>query len=334
MSKTLPGFSLNSFISSPSGDWYKNVSYEDAKNMIKEKMMSSAENFVAIGYYLKRIDETGQYKEGGYASIWDCARQEFGFSQSKASRCINICRKYSADGDSPYINERFKNFDISQLQEMLPIRDDHLIEQITPDMSTREIRNMRNAGDAKDEADTKILKGQMQLTTVEGEYREFTPAPDVPDKESPVQKQDTVSGEAKKTRNDTENLGNDQISDEKTCISSVSKRTVLDMEGDQRRGTTDRQEGGKDPRTDNEDTVEHFCYDYDLERVQVLLPCSVGETVYFYEGGSLEEGTVDQITLGEQMKPLIRVYDAGVGAWFYFEAADFGVIVFFTKERN
>ena len=38
-SKTLPSFSLNSFVSpSQDGDWYKKVDYQDAKNIIREKM--------------------------------------------------------------------------------------------------------------------------------------------------------------------------------------------------------------------------------------------------------------------------------------------------------
>lgn len=180
MSKAAPGFSLNSFTMA-SGDWYKKVSYEDAKNLIKEKMVSSAENFVAIGYYLKHISETGQYKEGGYSNIWECAENEFGFSQAKASRCINICKTYSADGDSPFLGDRFKSFNISQLQEMLPIKDERLIEQITPDMSVKEIRDMRSvkkAEDAGEAAGNEILPGQMQIDTIEGDFREFGAAPD------------------------------------------------------------------------------------------------------------------------------------------------------------
>lgn len=177
MNKAMPGFSLNSFTMA-SGDWYKKVSYEDAKNLIKEKMVSSAENFVAIGYYLKHISETGQYKEGGYSNIWECAENEFGFSQAKASRCINICKTYSADGDSPFLGDRFKSFNISQLQEMLPIKDERLIEQITPDMSVKEIRDIRNVESGKEAAEDKILPGQMQIETIEGDFRAFDPVPD------------------------------------------------------------------------------------------------------------------------------------------------------------
>lgn len=183
-SKALPSFSLSSFVSpSQDGDWYKKVGYQDAKNIIREKMKSSVENFIAIGYYLKLIDETGQYKEDGYANIWECAKQEFGFSQPKASRCINICKAYSVNGDSPYIDERYKNFNTSQLQEMLPFKDDErLIGQITPDMSSRKIRkevHKAKEEDAGDMKESSPLQGQMQITAIEGEYREFTPASDL-----------------------------------------------------------------------------------------------------------------------------------------------------------
>ncbi len=178
-SNTLPKFSLNSFVSPQTKDWYKNVDYQDAKNIIKEKMKASVENFIAIGYHLKHIDETEQYKEDGYANIWECAKMEFGFSQAKASRCINICKAYSMDGDSPYIDERFRDFNPSQLQEMLPFKDDeHLIGQITPDMSSREIRKeVRNTkkGYAEDAKESDALPEELQITTIEGEYREFVP---------------------------------------------------------------------------------------------------------------------------------------------------------------
>ncbi|MCM1182819.1 MAG: hypothetical protein NC337_05560 [Roseburia sp.] len=172
--KTL-GFSLNAFVAPTSQDWYRNVKYEDAKNIIREKMLSSAENFVAIGYYLKHISENGQYAEDGYSDIWECAKNEFGFSQAQASRCINICKAYSVDGDSPFISERFKNFNKSQLQEMLPIKDEHLMERITPDMSVKEIRDVKNAeeGKEKNAGEDKALPGQMRIATIEGDFREF-----------------------------------------------------------------------------------------------------------------------------------------------------------------
>lgn len=322
-SKTLPRFSLNSFISpTQARDWYKSVGYQDAKNIIKEKMKSSVENFIAIGYYLKHIDETEQYKEDGYANIWECAKQEFGFSQARASRCINICKAYSVDGDSPYIDEQFKNFNPSQLQEMLPFKDDeHLIGQITPDMSSREIRKeIRNAKKegAEDRNESNPLQGQMQITTIEGEYREFEPVSGDNDEALLESSQENVSDDCKK------NLIDKLIIEKKGII--PAKVDIIDV------CVPDGQESNGDSERNNEETIVDGVQ-YDLERIKVFFPCEVGETVYFCDGGSIEEGIVDQIMLGKEMKPHFRVYDTEGGVWFHFELSDFGRILFFTYEK-
>lgn len=176
MGKAVPGFSLNSFISpaASAGEWYRSINYEDAKNIIREKMVSSAENFVAIGYYLSHISEKKQYLEGGYENIWECSEKEFGFSKGRTSRCINICKAYSVGGDSPFLDERFKGFNTSQLQEMLSIKDERLIEQLTPDMSVKKIREAKATNGVK-AIDDMPLDGQMQIATIEGDFRTFEP---------------------------------------------------------------------------------------------------------------------------------------------------------------
>lgn len=236
-SKTLPRFSLNSFISpTQARDWYKSVGYQDAKNIIKEKMKSSVENFIAIGYYLKHIDETEQYKEDGYVNIWECAKQEFGFSQARASRCINICKAYSVDGDSPYIDEQFKNFNPSQLQEMLPFKDDeHLIGQITPDMSSREIRKeIRNAKKegAGDKNEGNPLQGQMQIMTIEGEYREFEPVSG-DDDETILEGDQEILSEELNVSEDCKEIQNDKLIPEKKSIISAK----ADLTGEKEEAT-------------------------------------------------------------------------------------------------
>ncbi len=188
MAKNPPGFTLNSFTAPSFGNigsnWYKNVQYSDAKNIIKEKMLASAENFVAIGFYLKQIKEKEQYKEDGYDSIWSCAYAEFQLSQSAASRYINICKKFSVDGNSPMLDERYKSFSRSQLQEMLTIKDEKVLENLKPEMTTKEIREQGTAVKQSKKSSTnknldkdepiqqEKLAGQM---TIEGEFREFLP---------------------------------------------------------------------------------------------------------------------------------------------------------------
>lgn len=174
MSKRVASFSLNSFVA-PSiqegNEWYKKVTYADAKSIIKDKMVASCENIVAIGFYLKHIKETRQYEEDGYATIWACAFSEFQLDQSATSRYIDICKKYSVNGDSPLLDDKYKNFSKGQLQEMLTIKDDNLLAEITPDMSVRKIREKKKIAKAG-QGDEDCCKEDSNKV-VEGEFREI-----------------------------------------------------------------------------------------------------------------------------------------------------------------
>ena len=182
MNKKVPKFSLNSFVvpvASKSSDWYKDINYQDAKSIIKEKMVSSAENCVAIGFYLKHILETEQYKEVGYSSIWECAENEFGFTQGTASRYINICKKFSDGGDSPFLSEKYKNFNKGQLQEMLPIKEEHILSQVTPDMSSQKIRDFRKRSiELIDSSPGDDKPGEDGSKIIDGDFREYDASED------------------------------------------------------------------------------------------------------------------------------------------------------------
>ncbi len=197
--KTVPSFSLNSFVM-PKEDWYKTLTFQDSIDMAKEKMVSTAENFVALGYYLKHIRDNKLYKEKGYDNIWECANNELELTQSTASRYINICEKFSTDGNSPYLDARYKEYGKSQLQELLAINDRKLIEQITPDMSVRQIQKMkksnRNETCGKYSKESNESLPEQKHMVVDGTFREFIPEQDVelptdkivPESEKPYEK--------------------------------------------------------------------------------------------------------------------------------------------------
>ena len=121
--------------------WYKNVSYDDAKIFIRTNIESAARSFIAIGYYLKLIRDGELYREEGHESIWDFAMAEYGISKSTASRYMSMNDRFSLDGNSPIVDQKYKDFEKSKLQEMLSLTDEQL-EQVTPDMTVREIRSM------------------------------------------------------------------------------------------------------------------------------------------------------------------------------------------------
>ena len=112
-------------------EWYQNVSLEDAEVFIRSNLQSAVRSVIATGFYLKHIRDNELYLEAGYKNINEYAMDRFGLSASATSR----------GGNSPLIDDRFKDFSKSQLQEMLGMSDEQL-EQVTPDMTVREIRNM------------------------------------------------------------------------------------------------------------------------------------------------------------------------------------------------
>lgn len=123
-------------------DWYKNISYKDAKVILTEKLQNMSLNLVATGYYMKYIRDNELYKEDGYASIWEFAEDTYGIKRTTASRWMAINDKFSKDGNSPILDEPYRGYNRSQLQELLYL-DDTQMEQVTPDMTVKEIREVR-----------------------------------------------------------------------------------------------------------------------------------------------------------------------------------------------
>ena len=166
--------------------WYKNVSYDDAKIFIRTNIESAARSFIAIGYYLKFIRDGELYREEGHENIWDFAMAEYGISKSTASRYMSMNDRFSLDGNSPIVDQKYKDFEKSKLQEMLSLTDEQL-EQVTPEMKVQEIRTMRQPK----EIPYFELEGQMDLET---DFPEIMPeAPTAPMVTQPATIQTTMT---------------------------------------------------------------------------------------------------------------------------------------------
>mgnify|MGYP005769252439 CR=1 FL=1 len=122
--------------------WYQDVSLEDAEIYIEANLKSAVRSVIAVGYYLKCVRDGELYRDAGYENIWDYARERFGFSKSTASRYMARNDRFSKDGNSPVLDERYSAFNKSQLQEMLGLGEEQL-EQVSPDMTVQEIRAMK-----------------------------------------------------------------------------------------------------------------------------------------------------------------------------------------------
>ena len=118
------------------------MTYQEAKDILREKLDNMKMNFIAAGYYMKYIRDHELFREDGYESIWEFAENNYGIKKSTASRWMSMNDKFSKDGNSPVLAEEFRGFEKSQLQEMLYL-DDKQIETVTPEMTVKEIREVR-----------------------------------------------------------------------------------------------------------------------------------------------------------------------------------------------
>lgn len=161
----LPEQGMELAVMTPKKEWYEDISLEDADNFILANCKSLVRNTIAIGYYLKYIRDHKLYLEAGCADIYEYADNRYGLRISAVSRCIKCNTKYSKGGNSPFIDEQYRNFNKSQLQEMLPMNEEQLA-QITPDMTVRQIRELKKPKETP--VPYVEIPGQIELTDFPG----------------------------------------------------------------------------------------------------------------------------------------------------------------------
>lgn len=115
---------------------------DDMTDIIKNQLNDIAEGFVSVGYYLRKTDETMLYKQKGYKTIYEYAKDTFGIGRSTASRFMEINQKYSKDGYSLEIDLKWSGYGSSKLTEMLGLPED-VQEAIPVDATVRDIREAK-----------------------------------------------------------------------------------------------------------------------------------------------------------------------------------------------
>lgn len=155
------------------------VGYDDSIEIIKEELVKTRKSFVKIGWYLKHIQEGELYKEDGYQNIYDFAFQKFNLSQPTATRFMKVCEKYSVNHDTPELDDKYTDYSVSQLFEMLPMTPEQE-EQVTPETTVKEMRQIKKSNQKDSDAfcteDT--IPGQ---TSIENDFPEYMPDGHNPD---------------------------------------------------------------------------------------------------------------------------------------------------------
>ena len=158
-------------------NWWETVTYAGAKKCIRENIQSLARDYIAIGYYLRRVRDQAQFLEDGYSSVHEFAFAEFGMRKSTVNHCIRINAEFSEGGNSPVVDARYKEFGKTQLQELLYVPEEKRNE-VTPDMTVAEIREIHKPERLDDEPKEKEAR---RLDT-EPEEREVQRLDDEPEK--------------------------------------------------------------------------------------------------------------------------------------------------------
>ncbi|MBQ6815570.1 MAG: hypothetical protein IJP13_08545 [Lachnospiraceae bacterium] len=114
-----------------------------AKQEIANRLKNMTEDYVAVGYLFRQIKETEAYKQEGYNSLQEFAKDVYGISESEVSRFIAINMKFSKDGCSKELAVDYKGFGKSKLSEMLTMSDEDckLITATTTVATIRELKN-------------------------------------------------------------------------------------------------------------------------------------------------------------------------------------------------
>lgn len=121
---------------------YDNLTFDDVCSIIMEKQLNMATNYVAIGFFLRKAKEQKLYVAGGYDNIHDMALDRFGMARQTTDHAMKVNEKFSKDGNSPMLDEKYREYGKSQLQEMLYLTNEQL-ENVKPDMTIKEIRKVK-----------------------------------------------------------------------------------------------------------------------------------------------------------------------------------------------
>ena len=115
---------------------------DEMTTIIKALLNDITESFVSVGYYLKKTEQDELYRQKGYRTIWDYAKETFGIGRSTASRFMDINTKYSIGGFSPQIDDRWRGYGSSKLTEMLGLPEE-VQEAIPAEATVKDIREAK-----------------------------------------------------------------------------------------------------------------------------------------------------------------------------------------------
>lgn len=145
----------------------KNNTYAEFKEALDTEFNSAAESFNRIGYLLKIARDTEILAESGYATVAEFAASEYGLRKDDVSRFIAINDRYSKNGYSEELDDRWKGYGRAKLQEMLSLPQE-IVESIPLETTKAQIQEIKKEyKEEQDITDIEVMledkNGQQEL---------------------------------------------------------------------------------------------------------------------------------------------------------------------------
>lgn len=117
--------------------------YIQSKEEIKKDLGGIVKSFVRIGWKLTRINNSEAYKMDGYKTIAEFAKAEYGMNPSGVTRFMKVYEKYSVPGDTPELQEKYRDFKKGCLEEMLQLSEEDE-KMFLPEAKRESIREFKD----------------------------------------------------------------------------------------------------------------------------------------------------------------------------------------------
>lgn len=116
--------------------------YSSYVTRIQNEIAEIQKTFISLGFHLHEMQSSNMFMNLGYENFYNFCQDNFHLSRSSVQRYITVWYKFchNEGGRKIWIDERYKEFEYSQLVEMLNMPHP---EVVTSDMTIKQIRELK-----------------------------------------------------------------------------------------------------------------------------------------------------------------------------------------------
>lgn len=112
---------------------------------IQKDIYDIKNQYMRLGFHLNEVQQMKYFEDFGYHDFYEFCEKNFKMDKSAVSRCMSVWWNFSSVQNQihcMWVDKRYEKYNYSQLCELLPLSDQQR-EQVKPDMSVKQIREMK-----------------------------------------------------------------------------------------------------------------------------------------------------------------------------------------------